>query len=854
MFARLPASVTVRPLAVGWLLAGLAGCVGNNASNQTTSVFVPPDSTGNPNVSADGSTTRTGADTATGGQTDEDGAVSGGTDTATTSSGDTTTGTGGTGGPKPSLGKFPGYPSQELRLRIIGPSGRGHAVVSGSIVEVAGVLFGGADEITWTTESGGSGSAHGAPFFQTDPIILAPGDNVVTVTAKNAKETVTDTLVVTYNPAFTFQDRLRANPRVAKVGKTTQVNVVMAIGKATNVVKGSVKLMRVDDQGNVLTTYGEMVDDGNLGASGDEIKGDGLYSRKITVNDSNAGTAKLRASVQVQVAGQTMAAFSDILPIDVVTDITGNECSEAVQALAAAKSAAASGGAKAAADVLKANPAVAEAGEGVGGAWVRFKSGLLGGVGIVKDGNRGGAGSPSSGGADPDAALSTVQVSSKRALLLDPFAQEFGADEVAGFGQTLTKLACPAYTQDVGTGKQADMRWFRRLYDYGIVALASHGDALFGGMSKEGKALYDWRHQGTQEVLWTGHQVQCSYFGTSGAAATTCTESKGCGAESECIINASGGNGVCVDHLTADLRRGRVIIGSDGTYGVLPAFIKRHAEEPYPHSLIYLGVCQGLWNGSIAGELFAAGAAAVAGFNGTVQSGFATNWGLTFLKNIVEQKKLSGVAHVQIEDPFNAGTYFQLIGAQNLDAFFADILNPSWETGSLQGWIKSGDGRVVSRLGSTVPVAGKFMGIISTGLGYTAQTGKIEQRFCIPAGKTKASFWWKYYSEEFLEYCGSTYQDAFTARFDGTVGGKGASITLVSKKVDDICNDKTGTPLTPADVGFDQGGVYMTTWLQSTKDISPFAGNGNVLLSFFATDVGDSVFDTAVLFDKVDLE
>lgn len=866
MFARTPPVVTV-PAAglpgalrlVSWTLLATAilmaaACVGPSTPGQANGTFVPPDSTGNPNVNGADGTANRNADTGGGGQTDEDANSTSGTD-ATTSGGDATTGNGGAGGPKPSLGKFAGYPSNELRLRIVGPSGRGHAVVSGSIVEVAGVLFGGADEVTWSTDTGGTGSAHGAPFFQTDPITLVPGDNLITVTAKNATESVTDTLVVTYNPAFTFQDRLRANPRVAKVGKSTAINAVMAIGKATNVVKGSVKLMRVDDQGNTLTTFGEMIDDGNLGASGDEIKGDGLYSRKITVNDSGPGVARLRASVQVQVAGQSMTAYSDVVLVDVVQDITGKECDEAVQALASAKTAAASGGAKAAADALKGNAAVAEAGEGVGGAWVRFKSGLLGSVSVVTPGNRGGSADPgaSSDSVDPNLALSTVQVASKRALLLDPFAQEFGADEVAGFGQTLAKLACPAYTLDQPSGTKADLRWFRRLFDYGIVALASHGDVLFGSMSKEGKANYDWRHQGNQEVLWTGHAVSCGYFGSSGAAATTCTEQKACGPESECILNATGGNGVCVDHLTADLRRGRVVMGSDGTYGVLPAFIKRHAEEPFPRSLIYLGTCRSLWNGSMAGELFAAGAAAVAGFNGTVQNGFATNWGLTFLKNIGEQKKLSGVAHVQIEDPFNAGTYFQLVGAQNLDAFFSGILNPSWETGSIQGWIKSGDGRVISRLGSTVPVAGKFMGIISTGLGYTAQTGKIEQRFCIPAGKTKFSFWWKYYSEEFKEYCGSQFQDAFTARFDGIVAGKSASITAVTKKVDDICNDSK-TPLTPADVAFDQGGVFMTQWQESVKDISPFAGNGNVLLSFFATDVGDSVFDTAVLFDKVDFE
>ncbi len=847
-----------RPLAVVTAALALSACVGSSTpANSTGSGAFVLDGNGNPGVGVDGGATgggdsSAGAD-ATGGSTDQDGGTSSGADSGGSGNpnADATTGSGGTGGPKVNA-KYAGYPSEELRIRIVGPSGRGHAVVSGSIVEVAGVIFGGADSVTWSTEAGGSGAAHGAPFFQTDPIALVAGDNVVTVTAKNAKQTVTDTLVITYNPAFTFQDRLRANPRVAKAGKNTTINAIAAIGKATNVVKGSVKLIRVDNDGNTLTTFGEMLDDGSLAASGDEIKGDGLYTRKVTINDAQAGTARLRATVQVSLNGQTMTAYSDVLPIDVVSDVAAAECTDALQALATAKKAA-DGGQQAVLDALKANPGVDEVGTGPGGsAWVRFKSGLLGAVPMVKAGNRGGEGG---GGASTDnLALATVQVQSKRALLLDPYAAEFGADEITALGGTLQKTKCPAYTPDEQKNDKADFRWLRNMYHYGIVAIASHGDALFGELSPAAKTAYDWRHPGAQEVVWTGHKVNCGYFGGA-ASGASCSETKACGPESECIINQAGGNGVCVDHLTADIRRGRVVLGADGTYGILPAFIKRHAEETYPRSLVYLGTCRSLWNGSMAGELFAAGAAAVAGFNGAVSNEFATKWGTTFLQNIIEGKKLSGVAHVQLEDAGNPGTYFQLVGAQNLDAFHSDILNPSWETGNLQGWIKSGDGRVISRLGSTVPVAGKFMGIISTGLGYTAQVGKIEQRFCIPSGKTKFSFWWKYYSEEFKEYCGSPYQDAFTARLDGVVNGKAASITVVNAKVDDLCDGGAQFKgLTPADVSFDKGGVFMTPWVMGSKDISPFAGNGSVLLSFFATDVGDSIFDTAVLFDKVDFE
>ena len=760
------------------------------------------------------------------------------------------------------VAKVPGYPASELGVRIVGPSGRGHAVVSGAIAEVSGVVFGGADSVVWSTANGASGSTFGAPFFQTDPITLTPGDNVVTVTAKNATQTATDSITITYNPAFSFHDRLRANPRVLKVGKSTAVTAAVALGKANNIVLHSVKLFRVDAAGNQMANFGEMVDDGNITSGCDTILADGIYTKCVQITEPAEGKVRLRASVQVQSSGQTYTAFTDIVELDAVGPVVSSECDGAVATLGAAKAAAVAAGGgtpgqQAAVAALKADPSVDAAGPAAGngsGAWVRFKTGTLGAVSLGATGNRGGDDGASPAPAS-DLALATVQVQSKQALLLDPFAATLGDNEIAATAKMMNDIACPAYTVDNPKNSDANMSYFRNLYNYGIVAVASHGDAYFGELPSDIKAGYRWHHDGAQEVIWTGHKITCSYFGSGGAPQTTCSPTKACGPESECFVNAAGSTGVCVDHLTADLRNGRVVFGSDGTYGVTPAFFGRHAEEPYPHSLLYLGACRSMWNGSIASELFAAGAAAVLGFNGYVSNDFATKWGTTFFSNLISQKQLSGVAYVQIEDQANAGTFFTMVGAHNLDAAYSELINGSWETGSTQGWIKTGDGRVIPKLGATVPVAGKFMGIVSTGLGYTAQNGELKQKFCIPAGKSTYSFWWKFYSEEFKEYCGSQFQDEFFCRLEGKVGQK----TVIDAKVDDLCDggklqNSLKIGLTKSDVGFDQSDVWMTPWINSTADITPFAGNGNVTLRLFTTDVGDSIYDTAVLLDKVEIQ
>ncbi len=775
----------------------------------------------------------------------------------------------GTDGPP---ANFEGYHASELNVRIVGPSGRGHAVVSGSVVEVAGVVFGKADDISWTTANGDTGKAHGSPFFQTDAVKLIPGDNVVTVTATNntTKETASDSLVITYNPVFSFQDRLRANPNVLKVAKSGTITATIAIGKANNIVAGSVTLFRVDAQGNTLTTFGAMLDDGILATSGDEIPSDGIYTRKITVTENTAGDVLLRASVKVQSSGSPYTAYSDIAHVEVVTDWNSQECADAMSTLKAAKAAsdAAGGGAagtKAAIDSLKASSVVDAAGaaspipggaDGYG-AWVKFKSGVLGAVSIGDGTTRGGDSAGAGGPADEtDAALSTVQLQSRRVMMLDPYSTDFGPDEIASAGKLAATNSCPAFTTDQPKPADANLKAFRHAYEYGVFAVATHGDAYFKDLDKTG---YDMKHAGSQEVLWTGHLVNPNYFGKAGAAATVCSDTKACGPESECFVNAIGGNGVCVDHLTADLRRGRVILGSNGNYGVTGRYFSHHAVQNFPRSLEYLGACRSIWNGTLAGEFLATGAAAVAGYSGYVANDFATKWGGTFFDNLISQKQLSGVAHVQIEDTTNPGTAFTLIGAQNLDAAFSDVLNASFEAGNIEGWLKTGDGRVISQFGGTTAVGGKFMAVISTGLGYTAESGELKQSFCIPAGKTTMSYWWKYYSEEFKEFCGSMYQDEFYCKIE--VGGK--SKTIMDVRIDDLCDGgKQFKGLTKSDIGFDQSGptnkgtdpVWTTPWVHQTADISPLAGGAAVNVRFFATDAGDGIYDTAVLLDKLEFQ
>ena len=102
------------------------------------------------------------------------------------------------------------------------------------------------------------------------------------------------------------------------------------------------------------------------------------------------------------------------------------------------------------------------------------------------------------------------------------------------------------------------------------------------------------------------------------------------------------------------------------------------------------------------------------------------------------------------------------------------------------------------------------------------------------------------FSEEFKEYCGSRYQDFFQVQLcEIPDAGSEVCTTVLSNTVDSLCGG-----VTASDVGFDKGGVYNTGWRSVTAPLTSFIGK-KVRVKLSAGDVGDSIYDTAILLDNV---
>ncbi|TNF31154.1 MAG: hypothetical protein EP329_12785 [Deltaproteobacteria bacterium] len=790
------------------------------------------------------------------------------------------------------------FPEAELLLRILTPGGHGTASVSGSVTRLGGVLFGGADSVTWDLGSQG-GAVEAGTFWETGPIALAEGDNVVTVTARRGAEVATDRVVVTYAPGFRFERGLRARPRAVWVGEPTQV--VFTLSEALLADGQSVVLARADASGVVVEPVGAMVDDGETDASGDELGGDGVRTRRVAITCDGPGPRYFRAGVAAAWASDT--AWSPLVRVDCLEHLTVEDCEAHRAVLAAAEQALADGDDVASVvEVLRQAPSVEAAGASPGasgGVWLQFRDGVLGAL------LNGPAGTRGAGGDEPVAwAESVPRVQSRRASVLAPFLSELGAtDDGPRVVAALEEASCAVFAPPEGVlaNAGASLAAFRGLSERGLVSVSTHGDALFGGLESSGGAeRYGWHHDGAQEVLWTGSPVRCERLVQEPYACTVApgASSGDCPSGLRCEVTAGelggGGAGVCVDDTQADLRRGRVVMTNRG-YAVTPAFFERYRGEGYPNSLVNLGACRSFYNGSLASELYASGARAVTGFTGVVDSAWARDRVVALFTGLTEGGAV-GRGYSAAEDPHHPGTWWRLFGARDLDASGFGVVNGDFEAGALAGWAGEGDRRGVSRFAGSTPPGGKRMGLVSTGLGFTDESGALSQRFCIPPGTVQVSFYWRFISSEFLRWCGTNYQDRFTVVLEG----EEERVTLVDARVDDlcppfagecaacpalemacdlVCMGEPGCEATAARdgascvgtypcmcgrfyVGLDaatatglgpDGAGFQTPWIHAVKSVARLAGQGPVTLRVFVTDIGDQVYDTAVLIDDLEL-
>ncbi len=604
-------------------------------------------------------------------------------------------------------------------------------------------------------------------------------------------------------------------------------------------------LLRTDADGKVLETMGSPTDDGDL-YNGDEIAFDGVFSfLKKNYLIPDAGMLYFRVEI---LKGGDVADYSGRLSLEVMAEVTQTEWDQILDTQDAAAdqySALVGGGTDPSSALqqvlsgLNANPAVEYAGvsESGNGIWLVWESGILGGLMLNPEGTKGFVGSEGfTGGAEPSQdttysfeqaleeayncsstdAATTLRPQNRKAIVLGAFYWQFLAnDDAPEVRNILFKSKCPKFEIKEAWNADVTVDLYKTLHEYGTVVISTHGDTFYDGLPSWLIKQWGWNYWGGQVVFFAGEQ------------ATTANRTK----------------------YQADLLSKRLAVyntTNSAYFGVLPSFVTHYSSTNFPDSLIYMSSCRSLYNDSMANAFLGKGAKTFLGYDNYVNAAFAKARAIEFFTRWVIDPAIKTTGDAFIPGQKDAkGTEFEIRGAADLHIPSSEIENGDFELGVMGAWTKTGDGRVIGQLGGFSPKDGKFMGIISTGLGFTTQSGSLEQEICLDKDAKKLEFWWNFSSAEFLEYCNSIFQDKFEVSITTATG----TTVLFSKAIDGLCSSVFATTLV-----FDRDGVYSTGWLHAALDVSALATANEgkpVKLKFYASDVGDSIYDTAILLDGI---
>lgn len=394
---------------------------------------------------------------------------------------------------------------------------------------------------------------------------------------------------------------------------------------------------------------------------------------------------------------------------------------------------------------------------------------------------------------------------SKDILLWAPFDSEWGsADETQSVKEYVEDMdGCQL---NILSDTKADISSLKSIADYGMVIFASHG--------LEGEWI------ATGECYSKGaHQEELGYGEVSVLVRGEWTDKK---------------TTVC--------------------YMVNSAWFSANVEKKFPDTIILNNSCSSLATDAFWNAFKALGAKAYYGYSGMVTNDYIVFQTENLLQNLIGAGQSVEEAFTISFDGQYDGGFLGVRGTGNL-AITNELMNGKFEN-TLGGWHVEGDGRAISKLGDIMPTEGNSMAIISTGLGYTKELGKISQNVYIPETVEELQFDWNFLSEEFLEYIGTRYDDPFKVSFTLTDENNREEVLLdldVNKIAEDFDADKqSGGNLTHVspDIVFDKGDVWMTGWQKTVIDISEYAGQ-NVTLAFSVRDAYDTQYTTAVLIDNV---
>jgi len=665
-----------------------------------------------------------------------------------------------------------------------------------------------------------------------------------------------DNDVLEYLPAIMAARVLSINSDLIFEPSTIFVNEssVVTFGVvAKNVKKGStIDVYECDADGNQLQKVLSLYDDGDL-TKGDDIAGDGVFHNKMTISKSTTKSAYFVAKIGRLSTTTSRMVVANHFTAQELTNVTAVQ----TQANTIYAQAITGGSSGPAAIQLVGNYLDTQSrvlihdttpdGEAVWwvdsskvlciyGPKVKTNSGLKGGRAdsippelrnqkIVSPAQL----KPGKPTQDPPSRLDfllksaadpNIYIDSNKAICLGMYKYAFEPqDEVDDIAKILKDGGLTVdeyYSTGPWTGSVDQFMFLNR---YGAVVISSHGDSFYNGL------FTWWEGKFGEKIPWVAD-----------------------GLSQVCILSNVRVTDTNKNTYEQDLVSQRLALfhdGADREYVVLPAYIRFYSGT-FPKSLIYASCCRSTYNNSMANAFLSGGAKTYFGYSNYVHPSFAFPHGLAIFDQMVNSEKNTGeVPGVGDVDTGPNFARFDRIGATDL-AFDLGLKNGDFETGNTVGWTGAGDTRVINALGPLQPPSGKYMAIVSTGLGSVNDSqSSLTQTFRVPTWATTITFKYNVVSEEPMEWVGSAYDDQATVEITGDTG--------TSQLAAESINTSSWLPISGINFAGGDDTVFQTGWKTIVADVTAYQGK-LVTLAVRCWDNGDSIYDTAMVIDAFKIQ
>ena len=405
-------------------------------------------------------------------------------------------------------------------------------------------------------------------------------------------------------------------------------------------------------------------------------------------------------------------------------------------------------------------------------------------------------------------------------LIASPFLFKFGALDEGPKLRTLYETStCPTFDVTYLPNALFTVEAARTMGRYGVVHLGTHGATYYFGLPSIWQLKFGWAMPGSQVVFL--HRPEGD--GRESFRKSGRPRSRPAGAHRWLLF------------VSAVVRHG--LRGADAQQSGLHQRLPRHVQPDDEQCL------PGSRRRSLPGLLR---------WSSTAR--FAHDRAMYFHEKFVEDPTdlvttgdifIPGQSH-----PFSPPAFWQLAGSTTLELPDGKRLqNGDFELGALGAWTATGDGRVVAQLGGIFdPDRGRPR---RPDLDRTRihHRGRHDRREHLPAG-----------GFDDLDVRLELHVGRVPGVLRGQVPGHLSGPTRDRQRSGDSVQQEDRRSVRqylPVPFSFDEGDAWSTGWQSVSLNISAIAASNAgkpVRLVFSAVDVGDSIFDTAVMLDRIEIK